>query len=408
MDNAKILIVDDLDANRVALKKLLAPLQNIDVYEAASGEEALKVILDHDFAIILLDVQMPGLDGFEVAEILGSEESTRDIPIIFITAAYNSDIHRMKGYGVGCIDYIQKPIEKAVLLSKLQVLLELYHKRHDLEQELSLRTKAEADLRQLNETMEEVIESRSKELIETNYRLRLANHKKSTFLASLSHELRTPINAINGFATILSMSKPTDIKEEKYHDYLKSITQSSTYLTQLITDLLDASAYDVGELHLKPSPHNVIENIQYTVQALEPEAVKKGIRLNWTPPKANLEATFDETRFKQCLMNLLQNAIKFNNGNNCIDITLTETDDHFTIAVKDQGIGISNDQIENALELFGRTDDAYVSSHGGVGIGLYLVNAITHLHKGTLDIESTLGEGTCVTLTWPKHPSHGH
>lgn len=234
----KILVVDDKPANLVAMKRLLSKTI-AEVLVANSGNEALSLTLEHDFAVILLDINMPGMDGFEVAEYLAGAENTRDIPLIFLTAAFKDDTHAMKAYGSGAVDYIEKPVNEPILLAKVDVFLDLYIK--------------------------------NQALIAAVERAERANLFKTDFLSCMSHDLRTPLNGIIGFGQLLKMDPQTPLTEAQT-DYVDTIINSGNHLLALVNGILDLSKIEAGMMELELERLDVADLINEIVETTVPLA----------------------------------------------------------------------------------------------------------------------------------------
>jgi len=364
----KILLVDDKPANLFALEQILGKL-DVELFKADSGKVALELTLSHNFALILLDVQMPIMNGYEVAQFLHSEERTRRIPIIFLTAIDRDDRFELSGYETGAVDFIFKPLSEQILLSKARVFLELHL--------------AKATAQKMAEEA------------------RAASLAKSQFLANMSHELRTPMNAIIGFSDLLA---DEDLSEAQ-NDSLLIIQDSAHNLLRLLNDILDFSKIEAGLLDVAITECSLDQLLTSVEAMLKGLAIKKGlaleiVRIGTLPPK--IES--DPARLRQCLINLINNAIKFTSEGHVFikvseQIINSEVFVHFE--VEDTGIGISKDKQETVFESFTQVYEGDVSTYGGTGLGLAITRQLAELLGGHVGLSSEVGKGSVFSMTIP-------
>src|SRR6476620_12534474 len=291
-----ILLVDDHEENLLALEAILTD-ESYNLVRARSGREALREVLARDFAIILLDVAMPDLDGYETASIIRQRDRSRDTPIIFLTANYRTDMHVFRGYSVGAVDYIFKPFSPEILTSKVAVFVELYNKREALKRhsealqrahdELEDRVRARTrEIATANEALRaeiverERIERERLDLLEREQRARAeaesVNRLKDEFLATLSHELRTPLNAILGWSHLLTSGKTNAATSQRA---LSVIRNNAMAQSQLIEDILDVSRIISGKLRLNVGPFDLVEVIEAALDSVSPAAEAKCITI---------------------------------------------------------------------------------------------------------------------------------
>ena len=408
-----ILVVDDRDENLMALEAVLAD-PSYRLVRARSGREALKEVLDQDFALILLDVVMPGVDGYETATLIRERPRSRQTPIIFLTANDFGVNYVFRGYTVGAVDYLVKPVPPDVLRSKVAVFVELFRRQealrigHEkLEERIAERTK---ELASANLALSAEIEERAKiekervQLLKREQAARLeaerANRLKDEFLATLSHELRTPLNAIMGWAHVLTQSSHD---RDTVQRAAAVIRQNATAQAQLIDDILDVSRIIGGRLVIETTLVTVKRVIEDAIDALMPAATAKSITV--TRDLADgLTVLGDRDRLQQVVWNLVSNAFKFTPKGGSVTITLSEADGDVTIEVSDTGIGIPSEFLPFVFDRFRQADSSMSRRHNGLGLGMAIVRHLVELHGGTVAVESP-GEnkGTTFRLHLPKH-----
>jgi signal transduction histidine kinase len=399
-----ILLVDDHEENLLALEAILAD-ESYNLVRARSGRGALREVLARDFAIILLDVAMPDLDGYETASLIRQRERSRDTPIIFLTANYRTDMHVFRGYSVGAVDYIFKPFSPDVLKSKVAVFVELYNKREALKRhsealqrahdELEDRVRARTrEIATANEALRAEITERKRieqERLELLERERLAraeaesvNRLKDEFLATLSHELRTPLNAILGWSHLLTSGKANAATSQRA---LSVIRNNAMAQSQLIEDILDVSRIIGGKLRLNVAAVNLIEVVEAALDSVSPAAEAKGITI-----ERDLEElepiTGDRDRLQQVFWNLLSNAVKFTPRDGRVIVRLRRQNGDAVVSVEDNGIGISPDFLPYVFDRFRQADGSATRRHGGLGLGMAIVRYLVELHGGTVRAES--------------------
>ena len=401
-----ILLVDDHPENLLALEAILKDLGH-DLVKAHSGREALRHVLNHEFALILLDAAMPEMDGYETAALIRSRQKTRETPIIFLTANYTSESQMYRGYAVGAVDYLLKPYAPEVLRSKVSAFVELYVKRRSLKEE------AQA-LREARDTLEERIAERTAELAEANRTLGLMlereqvargaaesiNRLKDEFLATLSHELRTPMNAILGWAHMLESGAMSRDKVARAASVIKSNSKAQV---QLIEELLDVSRMIGGRITLVPETVDVRSIVEAVLESARPDADAKGLRLDAVlHPMPPLVA--DKGRLRQIVWNIVSNALKFTPQGGEIRVELGNVDGHVEIVVADTGIGIDAAFLPRIFERFAQADSSSTRAHGGLGLGMAIVHHLVELHGGTVHAASAgANQGATFTVRLPVH-----
>lgn len=357
-----ILIVDDTPENLISLKTVLEK-HGFEVDTASSGEEALKKVLIKEYVLIILDVQMPDMDGFEVAEALSGINKTKDTAIIFLSAANTDTKFITKGYSSGGLDYITKPADINIILLKVKTFYRIYEQS-----------------RKLNEMQNKLLEE-----IEIRKK---AEHKKDEFISIASHELKTPLTSVKGYIQLVERSldkgNPAILKK-----HIDKANQQLSKLNNLITDLLDISKMESGKMVFVKKYFDIAKLLDNVIEVLQHnnphyqfivDISSKGLVYG------------DEMRIEQVLINFITNAIKYSPGQDKIEIKSFLENDKLHVSVKDFGIGISEDQLLKVFDKFYRVDETSVHFQG-LGIGLYISSEIINRHNGEIGVRSKSGEG---------------
>jgi signal transduction histidine kinase len=366
------LLVDDLEENLLSLEGLLRR-DGLVLLKASSGTEALELLLQHDVALAILDVQMPEMDGYELAELMRGTERTRRVPIIFVTAGAADRQCRFRGYETGAVDFLNKPIEPDILRSKASVFFELYQQRHQIAaQRDELKAYAEA--------------------------LTEADRRKDEFLATLAHELRNPLSPIRNGLDILRAS-PAAAKAEEIRDMMD---RQLSHLVRLVDDLLDVSRVSQGKVELRKEQIALSELLKTAIEASNPLISAGRHELISDLPDAEVWLDADLTRLSQVISNLLNNAAKYTPEGGRIDLSARRDHDQVLISVSDNGIGIPSDMLPRVFDLFTQIRDNTDRSRGGLGIGLALVKQLVEMHGGAIAAESAgPGKGSAFRLRLP-------
>jgi len=385
------LLVDDREQNLVALESLLRR-DGLSLLKARSGREALEFLLKYEVALALIDVQMPGMDGFELAELMRGAERTRHVPIIFLTASSTNDYQRrFRGYEAGAVDFLHKPIEPDILKSKTGVFLDLFRQRQEV-------------ARQRDELAVMIVEN--KRLLEESrqyaYALQEADRRKDEFLATLAHELRNPLAPILSAVQLLGLSDDVD---KETSEVLEIIERQVNHMVRLVDDLLEVSRITSGKIQLQLNPidlNDVIRNaIETSLPLLEGGNHSFSVNLDETPIK--IEG--DMVRLTQVLSNLLNNAAKYTPEGGLISLTTEQGENWVQVRIKDSGLGIPQEMLNKVFEMFTQVNRHMKRSQGGLGIGLTLVKRLVELHGGRISATSEgEGLGSEFTMKLPLMP----
>ncbi|TWT66477.1 ATP-binding response regulator [Allorhodopirellula solitaria] len=385
------LLVDDREANLTALQRLLER-DGLNLLKARSGSEALELLLQHDVALALIDVQMPGMDGFELAELMRGSDRTRRIPIVFITAGSTDQQRRFEGYEKGAVDFLQKPIESDVLKSKATVFFDLYSERQEV-------------IRRRDE-MEKINRENARLLEESRQfaaALQQADQRKDEFLATLAHELRNPLSPILSGIQLLSMTATGEDDGDENAEMLEMIERQVHHMVRLVDDLLEVSRITSGRIHLQTDSVDVADIVQHAIETSQPNLEAGGHRLSTHLPTRPLIIDGDMTRLAQVVSNLLNNAARYTADNGEISLSVDADESNAVISVKDNGIGIPAPMQHRVFELFSQVDRQLKQSEGGLGIGLALVKRIVELHDGTVSVASDgENQGAEFKVTLPR------
>jgi signal transduction histidine kinase len=373
-EKAKILIVDDVPDKLLSLRVILEDLDQT-IVGVQSGEAALRQLLEDDFAVILLDVNMPGLDGFETAELIRQRKKTEHTPIIFLTA-FPDDTHAGRGYSLGAVDYILTPVVPEVLRTKVAVFVELHH--------MSLQIRRQAD-----ERIALAQEHAARMAAEK------ANMAKNQFLANVSHELRTPMNAIIGM-TELALN---EIVSDGVREYLDTVKSSAYSLLELLNEILDFSKIEAGKFSLQSSVFNLRELITLVSRAQDVPLSKKSVRLEaHIDERLPEELVGDPRRLQQVLLNLLSNAVKFTDkgtvGITAKHVNSPARGSMVSFHVTDTGIGIPSEERVRIFDPFTQVDATTTRRHSGTGLGLAIGSDLVAAMGGSLQVTSEVGRGS--------------
>ena len=364
---ANILIVDDTPSKLVALEAILAPLRQRTV-KAGSGREALRVLLREDFALILLDVRMADMDGFETAALIRQRRSSEHTPIIFLTAFAEAELDMARGYSLGAVDFIFSPIVPEVLRAKAAVFVELHQKT--------------AEVRELYAAAQE------------------SSRSKSEFLNMAAHELRTPLSVVSGYLALLAEGS-LGAAPPPWQMPLEMLNAKTGELNRIVDDLLLASRMDVGSLPERTLVFDLRDAARSALKRVEPRALLLGAETSLQAEDDPLLVEADPEHVGRILDNLLNNALTYCAERPAVEVIVSEPQTP-RISVRDNGVGIPAEKREVVFERFVRLDDEALGPIPGTGLGLYISRELARRHGGSLELEdSPTGHGSVFTLRLP-------
>ena len=383
-----ILLVDDEPANLIALEATLEYLDQ-NLVKASSGQEALRCLLNQDFAVILLDVQMPQMNGIETATIVRERERSRGIPIIFLTGAFKTDEMMFKGYSTGAVDYLIKPVVSGILRAKVEVFVELALARQKLHEEIAERARVASEISKLNMILEQ-----------KNEDLTAANADLETFGYSVSHDLRAPLRHIQSYAALLAESLDVKLSETE-RDHMSMIEKSVKRMGQLIDDLLSFSR--IGQAEMRKSRVRMDTVVQDTLSQLQPDISGRNIQWNIHPLP---EVLGDPGLLRQVVFNLVSNSAKYTRPRDPahIEIGSATQDNEVIFFFRDNGVGFDMNYVHKLFGVFHRLHSD--REFEGTGIGLANVRRIIQRHGGRTWAEGKSGEGAAFFFSLPLAQDH--
>jgi len=389
---SKILIVDDLPENLQALEALLRHDQRV-IHQASSGDAALALLLEHEFALAILDVQMPGMNGFELAEVMRSTSRTRHIPIVFVSAAGRELDYAFKGYENGAVDFLYKPIDPGAVRSKVAVFVALDQQRRETRRQMLAlersRQEQETLLRELNQTQQE---------------LQRSLKMRDEFMSLVAHELRTPLNTLFLETQMRSLQikrgNAAAFAPQQMEAMVQRDERQIKSMIRLIDDMLDVSRMRSGKLSIRPTQVQLMTLLERVVSDLSLQAATTGSSLTLLPHEP-VSGCWDEFRVEQVIVNLLTNALRYGGGQP-VEVSVEQMGECVRIDVRDSGKGIAPADLERIFEPFER--GARNGEPKGLGLGLYISRQLAISHSGELRVTSNPGEGSTFSLMLPCTP----
>ena len=395
-ERVNILLVDDQPGKLLTYEAMLGELGE-NLVKVSSGEQALQQLLKMEFAVILLDVCMPQLDGFELATLIRQHPRCRHTAIIFISAVQMSDEDRQRGYALGAVDYLSVPVVPELLRARVTVFVDLYRKTYALER--------------LNQELEQRVAERTAELErDLAERKRLeqalvaADRRKDEFLAVLAHELRNPLAPVR---TAVDTMWLRPLEDETLLQCRDVIGRQVEHLTRLVDDLMDVSRITRGNIRLERAPVDIADVVRRAVETHRPLLDAHHHQLTVDLPPEPLVVEGDVTRLAEAVGNLLNNAAKYTEekGRIAVRACASASSKDVRISVKDTGMGIPPEMLPSVFEMFTQIDHTLHRSQGGLGIGLALVRELVEMHGGRVEgFSDGLGQGSEFVLTLPLRP----
>lgn len=376
MPNVNILLVDDLPANLLVLESILER-PGLNIIKAKSGEEALLLTEDFEFAVVLLDVKMKDMDGFETAKFIRSRKKTQHTPIIFLTAYNDNRLSVEDAYALGAVDYLVKPVPPVILRAKVAGFVEFFRKTREIE-ELAARKRASDALQD---------------------ELREADQRKDAFLATLAHELRNPLAPIANALQVLRLTKNND---EMTEIAIQTMERQVRQMVRLVDDLLDIERIRRGKISLRRERRELAPIILHAVEATKAiyKVMEHELTIELPPEPVYINA--DPGRLTQVVANLLNNACKFTPSGGKISLAAQQEENECVIRVRDNGVGIAAADLERVFEMFVQLDNSPEGHKSGLGIGLSLVKKLVTMHDGEIDVHSAgLGKGCEFVIRLP-------
>jgi len=384
MDQINILMVDDQPAKLLTYESMLSQMGE-RLIKAQTASEALSHLLKDDIAVVLMDVNMPELDGFELAAMIRQHPRCRRTAIIFVSAVHLSDVDRVKGYETGAVDYVSVPVVPEILRAKIGVFADLYRKTSELEH--------------VNQSLEERVSERTQELQSTiaqlrerENRLRLqgealaeADRRKTEFLAMLAHELRNPLQPIRASVELLRQTKATLEQLQWARDV---VDRQVNQLVRLVDDLLDASRISSGKLELRKDIVDFISIVSGAVESSRPLAERKNQRITLNLPSEPIYIDGDGVRLMQVVLNLLNNSVKYSPVGARISLAVEGREGNVVTRIRDEGMGIASADLSRIFEMFYQGQAKADDAQGGLGLGLALVRQLVDLHGGSVEAHS--------------------
>ncbi len=395
----KLLLVDDNENNLLSMEVALEG-RNYTFFRATSGREALRILLhEEDFSLILLDVKMPIMDGYETAELIYQRDRLKHIPIIFITAHDYEEAAMFKGYQAGAVDFIRKPFNAEILRSKVAVFAELHKKNQLLRRQEEKLQLSNAELTKLNQELEQRVYNRTLELENLNHELKVLNMSKDKFLSVISHDLRNPLTALLASSGKLK-ENPESLSPNQVKQLSQIIHNTSTKLLNQLNEVINWAKQQSQKVSFNSEALCLFDRIEDALELLKTFAHQKEVKLeNVTPRKIFVKG--DSLMMRSIIQNLVTNAIKYTDKGGTVSINAVIEDSMARIFVQDTGIGMTQEIKDKLFNRVTINSETGTNNEQGSGLGLFLVNDFVNQHGGTIDVDSTEGVGTTFRFTVP-------
>jgi signal transduction histidine kinase len=363
----KILIVDDRPENLYSLESMLSDDGRIEVIKALSGQEALKIAYQEELSLIMLDVQMPEMDGFEVAHMLKSTKRTKKVPIVFVTAISKEKKYLLQGLGEGAIDYLFKPLDVEVTKAKVNTLLTFFHQQKELERK--------------------------------NTELAALNEQKNYFMGMASHDLRNPLG------NIITLAQFIETESEKLSDeqktFVHTIIDSGQFMLNLLNDLLDISRIESGNVNIQMNEIDLLDLVQSAIGDSRYHAQKKNISIQFSAHENLPSPCGDASQLRQVMNNLISNAIKYSMPGTTVEVLIEKQESSIIISVADQGQGIPEEELEKVFRPFHKTSVKSTAGEKSTGLGLTIAKRVVEAHNGEIRVSSQVGKGSVFSFSLP-------
>lgn len=400
-DAIKVLLVDDNENNLMSMELVLEN-EGYTFFKATSGKEALRILLkEEEFSLILLDVKMPIMDGYETAELIYQRDKLKNIPIIFFTAHDYEEEAMFKGYQAGAVDFIRKPFKPEMLRSKVAIFTELHKKNLLLRKQEERLQVINNDLMRLNADLEKRVTERTIELENVNKELKELNQSKDKFLSVISHDLRNPLTSL--LLASKNLKKEAGNVSPKELEMLSGIIQrTSNKILQQLDELVEWAKDQREKTKFNPEKLQLIRGINESFEVLKASAMQKSIKLDANISE-DIYVQADSLMLRSVLQNIVTNAIKFTPQGGVVTISAQQNDPMVEICVQDYGVGMTEETKNMLLGSENSLSQLGTNKEQGTGLGLLLVKDFVAQHGGTIMIDSELGKGTCFKFTMPKN-----
>jgi signal transduction histidine kinase len=386
---AKLLIVDDLPENLLALEALIKR-EDREVYQALSADEALSLLLQHEFAMAILDVQMPGMNGFELAELMRSTDRTKHIPIVFVSAAGRELNYAFKGYESGAVDFLHKPLDIHAVKSKVNVFVDLYRQRKAMKLQVEELERSRREQEQLLATLQV-----------TQNELEHAIRMRDDFMSIVSHEVRTPLNGLILETQLRKLHLAKDNAAAFTMDKLRAMVDRDERqiqsLIRLIEDMLDVSRIRTGKLSIRPHAFDLAEMVGNLIESFAAQIASAEASVSFDADTPVI-GVWDEFRLEQVVANLLTNALRYG-ARKPVQVRVYAEGGQARIEVRDQGIGISAENQKRIFQQFERVAASHATH--GLGLGLFISEQIVAAHDGRIEVQSEEGQGSLFRVCLP-------